>query len=175
MRFTLERCVVRPWKATDEDALVRHANNWKVARGLVDSFPHPYTLEDARWWIGEQALVKDVTHFAIEVGGEAAGGIGFHRRSDVYSRTAGIGYWLGESVWGRGIATEALMAVSEFAFRSQPIVRLEAWVFEWNKASARVLEKAGYTLEGRMRRALTKQGVTYDAFMYARVLEDAPA
>jgi len=69
-----------------------------------------------------------------------------------------LAYWLGEEFWGQGIATEALKAVSEHAFNEYDLCRLYAHVFEWNQASARVLEKAGYEFEGRLRKSVTKDG-----------------
>jgi RimJ/RimL family protein N-acetyltransferase len=98
---------------------------------------------------------------------EAVGGIGFTLQQDVAFRSAEIGYWLGEEFWGRGIATEALKAVTEHAFNEYDLCRLYAHVFEWNQASARVLEKAGYEFEGRLRKSVTKDGKTIDQLMYA--------
>jgi RimJ/RimL family protein N-acetyltransferase len=76
---------------------------------------------------------------------------------------------LGEPYWGRGIATEAVRAVTDYAFRTFDLCRLHAGVFEWNPASMRVLEKAGYTLEARHRRSVTKDGQTIDRLVYALV------
>ncbi len=165
----LARCMLRPWREGDEPALVRHANNRHVWINLVDLFPHPYTLADAKWWIGTGSRMEERVAFAIVVDGEAVGGIGLERSRDVYRGTAEVGYWLGEAYWGRGIAPQALLAVTEWAFATQDLVRLEAGVFEWNPASARVLEKAGYTLEARNRKAVTKDGRTIDRLLYARL------
>ena len=95
--------------------------------------------------------------------------MGFGILKDVYSKTAEIGYWLGEPFWGRGIATTALKETTAYAFAHFEIERLQAHVFEWNPASARVLEKAGYTLEGRQRRHVFKDGRIGDALLYARL------
>ena len=167
--ITLDRSALRPWRRGDEASLVRHANNRRVWINLVDLFPHPYTLDAARWWIETGSRMEGRVAFAIVVDGEAAGGIGLERGGDVYRGTAEIGYWLGEAHWGRGIATEALRAVTSWAFATLDLVRLEAGVFEWNPASARVLEKAGYTLEARHRKAVTKDGRTIDRLLYARL------
>ena len=105
--------------------------------------------------------------------GEAIGGIGLRLGTDVFRRSAEIGYWLGEPFWGRGIATEAAAARSrQYAFEYFDLCRLEAGVFEWNPASMRVLEKAGYSREGRARLGVTKDGRTGDRVLYGLVRPD---
>ena len=169
MELKLERCTLRPYRRGDEAALARHADNRNVSRNMRDRFPYPYTAADAREWITRVSAQEPVANFAIVVGGEVVGGIGLEPGADVFRRSAEVGYWLGEPFWGRGLATEALRAVTEYAFRTFDICRLEAGVFEWNPASARVLEKAGYELEGRLRKNVTKDGQTIDQFLYAMV------
>jgi RimJ/RimL family protein N-acetyltransferase len=99
------------------------------------------------------------------------GGVGLEPMADVYRLTATVGYWLGEPFWGRGFATQALRALSAYAFSTFDLHRLEAAVFGWNLASARVLEKAGYSLEGRLRRSVIKDGRIADSLLYARLRE----
>ena len=171
MELKLKSCSVRSWDWDDRDAIVRHANNRNVWINLRDRFPHPYTVIDARRWLDMVVGQKPETNFAIDVAGEAAGGIGFTIQYDVARRSAEIGYWLGEEFWGRGIATEALIAVTDHAFSHYDVCRLFAHVFDWNRASARVLEKAGYEFEGRLKKSVTKDGRTIDQLMYAIVRE----
>ncbi|HEX8201778.1 MAG TPA: GNAT family protein, partial [Isosphaeraceae bacterium] len=141
---------------------------------LRDRFPHPYTPADARAWLVWVARKTPETDFAIAiaVGGEAVGGIGIGLRDDVARRSAEIGYWLGRAHWGRGLATTAVTALTAWSFAHFDLCRIDAAVFAWNPASARVLEKAGYALEGRLRKSVTKDGRTIDQLLYARVLED---
>jgi [ribosomal protein S5]-alanine N-acetyltransferase len=70
----------------------------------------------------------------------------------------------------RGLATEAVRAISAWAFASFDLCRLQAGAFEWNDGSMRVLEKAGYTREARHRKAVTKDGQTIDEILFALVL-----
>jgi RimJ/RimL family protein N-acetyltransferase len=169
--IALKHCLLREWRPTDAESLVVHANNIKVWRNLHDAFPHPYTRADAEAWIQKTSMDHPANVFAITVDGKAVGGIGFHRGTDVHRLTATIGYWLGEPYWGRGIATEALRAMTAYALASHDFERIEAHVFEWNIASARVLEKAGYTREARMRKRVTKEGRTADCFLFALIRE----
>jgi len=112
--------------------------------------------------------------FAIAVDDEAVGGIGFTVLTDVERVSAEIGYWLGEAYWGRGIVTEALVAVTKYAVDACRLTRIYALPFAYNKASCRVLEKAGYAVEARLRRSAIKDGRIVDQVQYAFIVE-APA
>jgi RimJ/RimL family protein N-acetyltransferase len=171
MKIKSDRILLRDWQPGDEPFLVRNANNRKVWINLRDRFPFPYRQADARRWVLQTCMLAPQTQFAIVVDGEAAGGIGLEIRSDVFRRSAEIGYWLGEPFWGRGIATEALRALTDYGFARFDLVRIDAGVFGWNRASIRVLEKAGYFLEGCLKKSVTKDGQTIDQFLYAKVKE----
>ena len=161
-------CVLRPWTLADQDALVRYANNRSIWRNLWDRFPHPYSESDATEYL------KSVTssemrqgNWAVEVKGEAVGALSIVPHNDIEKLTAEIGYWLGEPLWGKGIATAAVCAASEAAFTTTNLVRLYAPVFAWNRPSMRVLEKAGYIREATLRRAGVKDGIVIDRVMFA--------
>ncbi|WP_163993777.1 GNAT family N-acetyltransferase [Pyxidicoccus caerfyrddinensis] len=162
-------CLLRPWQSGDEAALVRHANNRKVWLNLRDLFPHPYRPQDAEWWVGHASSEQPPTNLAIEVDGEASGGIGLVLGTDIARYSAEVGYWLGESVWGRGIATAALEAFCGYAFSRFALLRLFALPFAGNAASCRVLEKAGFHREGVLRQCAVKDGRVLDQVMYARL------
>jgi [ribosomal protein S5]-alanine N-acetyltransferase len=164
------RCLLRRFVMADVDSVVRHANNINVAKHLRDRFPHPYTRADARDFFA--ALIgsdRAATQLAIDVGGEAVGGIGFSRGDDVERYSAEVGYWLGEEFWGRGIMTEAVTLVTTHMFERANILRAFALPFAENAASARVLEKAGYVLEGRLQASCVKFGEPRDQLLYARI------
>ena len=163
----LKSCEVRSWRTSDADSLLRHANNRNIWLNLRDAFPHPYTKHDARAYIRSVRERTPETTFAIAVADEAVGSIGFVLRSDVERVSAEIGYWLAEPFWGRGIATEALVALTRHAIATHALTRIYALPFAWNLASCRVLEKAGYTLEARLRRSAIKDGQITDQMQYA--------
>ena len=171
MNIQIGQYTIRDWAPADEAALVKYADNRRVWINLDDIFPHPYTAADARAWI-EASAWKPVTNFAIATDNEAIGGIGLKLRKDVRRRSAEVGYWLGEPFWGRGIATAALESIAIFAFREFDLVRLDAHVFEHNSRSARVLEKNGFKLEGRLVKSVTKDGRTFDSLLYALTRDD---
>ncbi|MBW8773418.1 MAG: GNAT family N-acetyltransferase [Gemmatimonadetes bacterium] len=165
----LSGALLRPWRASDAASLAQHANDDEVWRNMRDRFPHPYTLKDAREWLAFAMTLPAGTNFAIDVDGAAVGGISFEPLGDVFRVGAEVGYWLGRRYWGRGIATEGVRALTAHAFRHFDFVRLQASVFSWNPASARVLEKAGYTLEATNRRAMIKDGKVGDRWLYVKL------
>jgi RimJ/RimL family protein N-acetyltransferase len=172
MKLELDGFIIRDWLPGDEESIAMHANNRKIWRNLRDAFPSPYTLEDANQWIRSATQENPRTSFAIVIDGAAVGGIGLIFKDDIFRRSAEIGYWLSEQFWGRGIATDALKAMTEYAFQHFDLCRIWASVFEWNPASMRVLEKAGYQFEGRLRKAVTKDGQTIDEIVYSRIRTD---
>jgi RimJ/RimL family protein N-acetyltransferase len=167
MHLTLKSCEIRSWWASDLESLVTLANNRNIWINLRDRFPHPYTTRDGHAFIRQTREQQPESAFAIVVNDEAVGGIGFQLQGDVERVSAEIGYWLGEPFWGRGIATEALVALTEYAITTHGLTRVYAVPFAWNRASCRVLEKAGYVLEGRLRRSAVKNGNVTDQLQYA--------
>ena len=167
MNLTLTSCDVRSWRTSDAESLVEYADNRKIWMNLRDAFPHPYTRREARSFIRTVRERTPETTFAIAVKDEAVGSIGFVLRPDVERVSAEIGYWLAEPFWGRGIATEALIALTQYAIETHHLTRIYALPFAWNTPSCRVLEKAGYSLEARLRRSAIKDGQITDQMQYA--------
>jgi RimJ/RimL family protein N-acetyltransferase len=163
--------VLRPFTLADAPALVRHGNDQSIAQNMRDVFPHPYTTESAERYLNfvasEQGM-KDAT-LCIEVEGEAAGSISLLFKHDISRRSAEIGYWLGRAHWGKGYGTAAVRALTNYGFAQFDLARIYAVVFAHNAASGRVLEKAGYELEARLRQAVTKNNQTFDGLLYAVV------
>lgn len=157
---------LRPWQSSDLVSLVQNANNPAIARFMTDGFPHPYTEEAGQQFI-EWATKDDPIHiFAIEVEGQAVGGTGIHPQQDVMRKNAELGYWLGEKYWGHGIITEAVKQIIDFAFSTYDINRIFARPFGTNLASQKVLDKAGFILEARIKDAIFKNGTFDDELIY---------
>ncbi len=166
----METITIRPWQLDDKPALLRYGNNRNVWVNLTDIFPHPYTPDDADRWLWRCGAQQQAhTNMAIEFAGEAIGATGIELKQDVYRKSADIGYWLGEPYWGRGFATCALRLMTDYAFANFDITRLQASVFEWNPASARVLEKCGYKFEARLRQRIFKDSRYADELIYTRL------
>ena len=165
-------CLLRPWEERDVEPLVEIADDYEVARYLRDRFPHPYTIDDAQAWVAfNLSDSAPELHYAIEVDGELAGSIGVERYEGERRGTMHIGYWLGRRFHGRGIATAAVRALTEYIFANTETRRIEAEVYLPNKASVLVLERCGYLREGLMRSAIIKGSDVYDAYLYARIRE----
>jgi len=165
--------VLRGWRIDDRDALAALANDRRIWMNLRDAFPHPYGVEDAVRFINMARGMEPRTYFAIESSGELAGGIGYTLHADVERVAAEVGYWLGVSFWGRGIATKAIGLLTSQAFASHPeLRRLYALPFASNPASARALEKAGYRREAVLRESVLKDGVVLDQWVYAMLRGD---
>ena len=165
----LGECILRDWREEDAPAVARYADNRKVWLCLRDRFPHPYRLEHAQEFIRRARAAAPPTLFAITTPTEAIGSIGLSLGQDVHRYTAELGYWLAEPYWGRGIVTRAVQAMVEYAFGRLGLQRIHAEPFAGNPASARVLEKAGFLLEGRMRASAFKDGSIVDQLLYAIV------
>lgn len=169
MKAVIGDYVVRDVCPEDASSIVVYADNPRVAANLRDIFPHPYHLEDAERFLQGVTEQEPRTVFAIATESEAIGVIGLTVGHDVHRFTAELGYWLGEPFWGRGIMTGAVRVVAEHGFAELGLVRIYAEPYAGNLASVRVLEKAGFALEGRLRANVFKNGQVRDQFVYAVV------
>jgi [ribosomal protein S5]-alanine N-acetyltransferase len=161
--------VLRPPLLADANAIAKHANDRRIWINLRDAMPHPYSVDDAVAWLGSNIDQNPVELFTIDLDGEAIGAIGLVPGSDIERRSAELGYWLGAAHWGRGIATAAVHRICRYAFEDLDLLRIFATPMASNRSSKRVLEKAGFELEGVMRSCFVKDGQVCDAALYAKV------
>ena len=145
-------------------------------RNLSDRMPYPYTPEDAECWLKmvKEHDGKDGLFRAILVNGHVAGTITLEKNTDVYRKSAEIGYFLLDEYKSCGVMTAAVAMACEQAFEALDIHRITAFVYAPNTASSRVLEKNGFLLEGLMRKAVWKDGKTLDLLVYGKLKEDVP-
>jgi ribosomal-protein-alanine N-acetyltransferase len=169
MILTGEHIVLRPFQKNDIKPVAFLCNNKKIWDNVRDSLPHPYTEKHAKEFILTcQAEDPQVT-FAIEYRGDFAGCIGLLRQKDIYKLTAEIGYWIGEPYWGLGFATKAVNLLVDYGFDQLGLVRIYTGVFDYNKASQRVLEKAGFKLEGIFEKSVLKNGKICNEYRYGKI------
>ncbi|NEU10453.1 GNAT family N-acetyltransferase [Flavihumibacter sp. R14] len=167
MMISLSKCRLRSFRFGDEISLQGHADNISVWMNLRNSFPHPFTVNDAISWISLNRNNPKPCNLAITVNDDVIGGIGISQQTDIYQLNAEIGYWLGEPYWNKGIMTEVVMAMVDYTFANFNVIRIYAGVFDHNIASMRVLEKAGFHREAIHRKAIYKYGEILDEHLYA--------
>ena len=158
---------LRPFSMSDAERLPEYTNNFRIAKFLMDVFPHPYTVEDAKTFITMATKDDPVRIFSIDINGRASGAIGLHPQQDIFKKNAELGYWLAEPFWGKGIMTKAILEMVEFGFKAFDIHRIFARPFGTNIASQKVLEKAGFKLEARLEKTVFKYGEYLDELIYA--------
>ena len=163
-----------PWEEAFIPSVARYADNPRIAANLRDVFPWPYAEEDAAWFVRD-CMARDgqnVLFRAITADGACVGSVSVALGSDVHRRGGELGYWLAEPFWGRGIMTWAVREMCREAFAAFDIVRIFALPYAHNLASRRVLEKAGFALEGVLRQSVYKNGAMCDACVYALLREE---
>lgn len=153
-----------------EDAtfLQRLVNDPRV-RGGVAAY-EPLNAVQEREWIESLGEVDGVRLLPC-VDGEPVGSIGMHDVHEVWGR-AKIGYMIDPDHWNRGYATEAVSLLCGHAFEERRLNRLQAGVFETNRASQRVLEKLGFTHEGTRRQGAFVDGEYVDLRVYGLLAEE---
>lgn len=164
-------CKIRHWRIEDAKDLATALNNKKILDNLRDGLPYPYTEDDAKEYINAM-LDSDKTStfaFAITIDDKVVGSIGVFRQDNIHLYTAEMGYYIAEAYWGQGIATSAVKQVCNYIFNNTNIIRIYAEPFTYNVASCRVLEKAGFSREGTLKKNAFKNGKILDMEIYSIV------
>jgi len=161
--------ILRELLDSDLEKLVIYADNEKVSMNLRDGFPKPYTIESARSFKKMIDSQRPKTFFAIEYQNEYVGNISLSLGTDVYRKSAEIGYFIGEPFWNKGIATKAVNLITDWGFTQLDIVRIYTGVFEYNQASQRVLAKCGFIKEAVLKKAICKDNQIFDEIRFAKI------
>lgn len=163
--------LLRPFTYDDAPQLASMANNKNVWDNLRDYIPHPYSESDAIEFIMFCETNNPQSHFAIEYKGVVVGTASLIQQKDVYSKSAEIGYWIGESYWKKGIGTIAVDLLCAYGFETFNVNRMYASVFSYNSASMKVLERNGFEKEGVFKQAVYKNESLHDEVRYGKVLK----
>ena len=161
--------VLRAWLKEDASQLAAIANNKKIWLNVRDRFPHPYTVGDAVQWLASTSGQLPLQTLAVIYRGALAGSIGVLPKEDVYRKSIEIGYFIGEPFWGKGIATRSVALLMAHIKKHHNVVRVFAEVFEHNTASMKVLEKNGFHLESVRRKAVCKNNVILDDYVWVKL------
>lgn len=161
--------VLRAWRDDDLEALLEHADDPQVPRGLSERFPHPYTRADGLAFLAGDVVDLDHPVLAIEIDSQACGSVAVRPGGGERAHAAELGYWLGRRHWGRGAMSAVVGCYLDWVVPALGLLRVEANVLDSNPASARVLEKNGFQPEGLRRAAVRKPDGLHDLRVFARL------
>ncbi|TDH19746.1 N-acetyltransferase [Segetibacter sp. 3557_3] len=165
-----DEVTIRKWRKEDAAALAVVANNKKIWLNVRDRFPYPYSITNAVEWIAFALKYSPAQNLAITYKGHVAGSVGVLVKEDVYRKSIEIGYFIGEAYWGKGVATKAVQLLLEYISVHFQVIRIYAEVFEHNRASMRVLEKNGFTLESIRKKSVVKNQVLMDDYVWVKLV-----
>lgn len=164
-------------READKPALLEHLNDKDIYNTTLN-IPYPYSEADADSWIQRRVshttrVGKQVSFAIRDSQDKLIGGVGADSLEPGTTHRAELGYWLARPYWGQGIMTDCVRVYVGYAFAELGLLRVVAHVLEHNIASARVLEKNGFQLEGRLRKHFMKDGELHDARFYGLLKEEA--
>ncbi|MBT5264725.1 MAG: GNAT family N-acetyltransferase [Rhodospirillaceae bacterium] len=170
--LTTERLLLRPVSPGDLEPMTSLISDFRVSQYL-SRVPHPYTLEDGRWFLDfapKSDAEGSTIHRVIAAGADGAF-LGVMALNGIDDAADGeIGYWLGHKYWGKGYGTEALAPMIDLVFEAKPVARLVAHVIKENIGSVRVVEKNGFRHAGRdeMDRPVQGDRMIFERYELAR-------
>jgi RimJ/RimL family protein N-acetyltransferase len=171
--LTTERLTLRPLADPDLDPIVVAGSDPLTQQWIP--LPRPYRREHAEGFVRGIAPAVQRSGAglirAIEFEGDLAGVIDF-KGTDWSDKVTEIGYWTAPAHRGRGLMTEAVIAMARYALTEAALERVVLRMATGNTASSRVAEKAGFTREGVARNAGFTHDGRVDYFVYSLVRPD---
>lgn len=158
---------MRAWREDDVAALARAANDERILQWMSDTWPSPYTEDDARWWIGTGQHASGMA-WALCRNDTPWGGAGLHPQTGFLRCNVELGWWLHPDHWGQGVVPAAAVHLVEQAFALAEVTRVFAPIHAGNDRSVRVAEKVGMRLEAVQPRSAFKRDKVIDRVIYAR-------
>ncbi len=167
------RLVLRPFTTADASIVQRLAGAAEIADTTLN-IPHPYEDGMAEEWIathGPGWENQTLANYAITSPTEGViGAVGL--QITIKHRRAELGYWVGQSYWGQGYATEASGALLALGFTQLDLFRIQATHLVRNPSSGQVMQKLGMRAEGVRRGYFLKNGQFEDVASFAVLRED---
>ena len=136
--FQTARLLLRQPSLDDAADMARELDNINVSKWLT-VIPHPYAISDAQWYINEIAQGR-ARSWSIWADGKLVGSVGLGPT---------LGFWLSESAWGHGYATEAATVIRDHHFHASTAASLCSEYFVGNNGSCNVLTKIGFMPTGQ--------------------------
>lgn len=170
-----EGLVLRPWRASDADAVYAACQDPEIVRWTT--IPQPYERQHAESYVGpisaEAWARKTAANFAVtDPDGALVGSFGLVRMTPLQA-VAEIGYWVAPGARRRGVALRAAAAVTTWALHDVGFARIELLAAPGNAGSRRVAERIGFTREGVLRSAANGRGAQrVDLVLYSRITTD---
>lgn len=179
MNIETERLILRDLKKEDKKVLPSLVNDLEITQFLA-VVPHPYTQEDANWFVDHcVAESKKSPRKNYEIGielkksGELIGVVGLTKVNQL-DRKATLGYWLSKEYFRKGIMYEAIQELLGFAFEDLNLQRIDISAFTKNDVSIGLIKKIGATFEGVAKRyhCAKSTGKFHDVNLYGLLKED---
>ena len=162
--------LLRDWQMSDVKSLAENANNINIWNDLDDIFPHPYSEKDGVEFITKVLNGEFGVQKTIVVDEQAVGGVGIFPKTGIYRHTAELGYWLGEKYWNRGIMTDVVKEFVKYVFTEFPhLQKIYAMIFDFNTASQKVLQKAGFEREAILKKGAIKNEKVIELHYYSLI------
>lgn len=174
MEIVGDKIILRTLRESDAVSIFEKANHKEIAR--YTTLPHPYRLKNAQDFIKitkKNQRQKKAYELGIELK-ETKEIIGMISLMDIdrQNKNGELGYWLGKKYWGRKIMKEAIRLILNFGFKRLKLVRVYARVVHLNITSTKLLEKAGFIYEGKLRKNHFRNKQWYDELRYSILKEE---
>lgn len=156
---------LRRWRDGDQVALAHAANDERIARWMSDTWPSPYTLVEADWWVREGS--GNGSTWALCLRDVPQGGVGAHPQGGFQRCNVELGWWLAPAHWGQGLVPMAARWLVERALLNPEVTRVFAPIHAGNMPSMRVAEKIGMRLESVQPRSAYQRGAVIDRHLFA--------
>lgn len=155
----------------DKAAYLKYFNDDQSISDAISVIPYPYEESDADWWIQRrlkflQENGQEISFALRNYEGYLIGSIGVDDFQIGATHKAEVGYWLAKAYRGQGLMSDALGVFIEYAFNNLNLTRLTVHTLDFNKASARVLEKNRFKLEGCLRQDERTQNGIFDSLAW---------